>query len=316
MHRRTLLKAGAAAACLATDPMATMAEEGRAFLVPLSDRICLFTDHLDDHGFSYAEVAKQFAQLKIAGPDLTVRGGGLVLPERVAEDLPKAAAAMKDQGLSIPMISTNLTSAKDPTAKPILDTMGKLGIRYYKLGYYHYHNLAKWESDLETERKQLAGLLEFGRGAGLHAGLHNHSGAAIGGAVWDALEFLKPLDPVAAGIYFDPGHATIEGPKHAWKLNLERVSSRVTMVALKDFVWEKTSRGWQTRWCPLGEGMVNWDDVFPRLAKIPFPGPISIHIEYDPGGSTRVQRLDNSLTAAERDVAFVRKHLANVGMTN
>jgi sugar phosphate isomerase/epimerase len=82
------------------------------------------------------------------------------------------------------------------------------------------------------------------------------------------------------------------------------------MIALKDYVWEKTDRGWQTRWCRLGEGMVNWDEFFQILAKIPFAGPLSVHIEYDPGGSTRVERIDNALAAAQRDVAFVRRHLA------
>jgi sugar phosphate isomerase/epimerase len=55
--------------------------------------------------------------------------------------------------------------------------------------------------------------------------------------------------------------------------------------------------------------MVNWDEFFPLLARISFPGPISVHIEYDPGGKTRAERIDNSLAAAQRDISFVRKHL-------
>lgn len=282
--------------------------------VPVTDRIALFTDHLDDSGFSYAELAKMIVPLKIAGPDLTVRGGGVVLPDRAAEELPKAAAAFRDEGMSIPMISTNLTTADDPTARPILSTMGKLGIRYFKLGYYHYHDVTKWESDIETERKRLAGLLELSRAAGAVAGLHNHAGASIGGAIWDAWDMLTPLDAKDVGFYYDPGHGTLEGPKHSWKLNLQRVKSRIVMIAVKDYVWEKIDRGWQTRWCPLGEGMVNWDEFFQILAKIPFVGPLSVHIEYNPGGSTRVERIDNALSAAQRDVGFVRKHLAKAGM--
>lgn len=278
--------------------------------VPLTDRIALFTDHLDDSGFSYAEIAAMIKPLKISGPDLTVRGGGVVPPERVAEELPKAAAAFRDQGMTIPMLSTNLTSAKDPTAQPTFAAMNKLGIKYYKLGYYHYHDLPKWESELESQRKDLAGLLELSKKSGAQAGLHNHSGASIGGALWDGWEFLKPLDASSVGFYFDPSHATIEGYRHTWKLNLQRISPRLAMVALKDFVFEKTSGGWQTRWCPLGEGMVKWDEFFALLVRLPFPGPLSIHIEYNPGGNSRVGRIDNALAAAQKDVAFVRKHLA------
>lgn len=316
MHRRDFLRTAylAASGVMVRDSgmqSVFAAEPPKApATVPVAERICLFTDHLDDHGYTYAEVAKMIRPLKIAGPDLTVRGGGVVPPERVVDELPKAAAAFRDEGMSIPMISTNLTSARDPLAGPTLATMAKLEIGYYKLGYYHFHDLAKWEEDLAAQRKELAGLVELGKKHGIRAGLHNHAGASIGGALWDAWEFLKPLDQEFIGFYFDPSHASIEGAKHAWKLNLQRSSSRLFMVALKDYVWEKSSSGWQTRWCPLGEGMVNWGEFFKLLAKFPFPGPMSVHIEYDPGGKTRVERIDNALAAAQHDIGFVRGHLA------
>lgn len=311
MHRRTFLHGGLVAGAAGFLGQAA-ADESASQTAPLLDRLCLFTDHLDDHGYSYDDVAKMLAQLKIAGPDLTVRGGGLVAPERAAEELPKAAAAFKDHGLSIPMISTNLTSASDATARPILTTMGKLGIRYFKLGYFHYDDLSQWQTTIDTTRKQLAGLLEISKAAGVMAGLHNHAGATIGGALWDAWRMLEPLDPQTVGFYFDPAHATLEGGKHAWRLNLQLISPRLTMLAIKDFVWEKVDGQWRTRWVPLGEGMVNWPDFCRQMSAIPFRGPVSLHIEYDPGGATRVERFDNSLAAAERDLSFLRKQLKKV----
>jgi len=317
MQRRDVLKAGviAAAGCICGNGpvLATaQAEKPAAPGKPIAERLCLFTDHLDDSGYSYADVAEMLAPLKIAGPDLTVRAGGLVLPERVVDDLPKAAVAFRDRGMSIPMITTGLTDARDPHARSVLATMKTLGISHYKLGYYHYHDLATWETDLVETRKKLAGLLDLGREFGVFAGFHNHAGPGIGGVLWDTWELLKPLDPASVGFYFDPAHASIEGAKHAWKLNLQRISPRLAMVAIKDYVWEKTAKGWRTHWCPLGEGMVDWPEVFRQLARFPFPGPVSVHIEYDPGGSTRLERIDNNLAAAERDLAFVRKHLASV----
>ncbi len=80
-------------------------------------------------------------QLGVAGPDLTVRRGGLVAPDQVTEELPKAMAAFRDQGLTIPMITTNILSANEPQTRPILSTAAKLGIGYYKLGYYKYKDL-------------------------------------------------------------------------------------------------------------------------------------------------------------------------------
>lgn len=276
---------------------------------PIAERLCLFTDHLDDHGYGYDELAGMFVPLGIAGPDLTVRGGGIVPPERVTEELPKVAAAFRDQGMSIPMLTTTLTKAGEPHARPIFTAMQKQGIEYYKLGYYHYHDLMDWEAELGARSEDVAGLVTLGREFGVRAGFHNHAGAGIGGALWDAWELLRPLDPSGVGFYFDPAHASIEGAKHAWKLNFQRIAPRLTMVAIKDYVWEKSSKGWSTRWCPLGEGMVDWPEVFKRLVATPFPGPVSVHIEYDPGGSTRPERIDNALAAAQRDIAFVRKNL-------
>lgn len=73
--------------------------------------------------------------------------------------------------------------------------------------------------------------------------------------------------------------------------------------------WEKVGAQWRSRWVPLGQGMVPLDAFFEILAQIPFPGPISLHIEYDPGGVTKVQKFENSLAAAARDLEFHRGHL-------
>jgi sugar phosphate isomerase/epimerase len=316
MNRRQFLGATASIAASALIARQSCAQDDESSsppekrTVPLADRICLFTDHLDDFGYSYADVARMLKQLKIAGPDLTVRPGGLVLPERVAEDLPKAVAAFRDAGLTVPMISTGLTSASNPAAAATLSTAGKLGIRYFKLGYYGYDDVEQWQARLAATRKDLESLLSLSRRAGVIAGFHNHSGASVGGALWDSWELLNGLAPEAIGFYFDPAQATIEGGNHAWKLGLARVAPRLVMVAIKDFVWEKSGGQWRTRWVPLGEGMVRWDEFFAMLRKISFDGPISLHIEYDPGGANKTARFDNSLAAAKRDLTFLRKQLA------
>ncbi len=245
-------------------------------------------------------------QLAVTGPDLTVRAGGLVLPERVGEDLPRAVAAFREAGLSVPMISTGIT-AVDATATALISTAGKQGIRYFKLGYYHYDDPARWKESIESARRALTPLVQLARDCGMVAGLHNHAGATIGGAIWDTAELLQSLDADWVGYYFDPSHATIEGGNHAWKLNFQRAAERLKMVALKDFVWEKSGGQWRTRWVPLGEGVVRWPEFLRMLARLNFSGPLSLHIEYDPGGTTRAARFENSFAAAQRDLEFLGK---------
>jgi sugar phosphate isomerase/epimerase len=319
MQRREFLKAGVLAAGLGAvsgrsaagggDDLEAEQRAASRPAPPIQDRICLFTDHLDDFDFSYAEIARMLRELGLAGPDLTVRRGGLVKPERVAEDLPEAVTAFREAGLSVPMISTGLTSVGDPTARPTLAAMSRLGIGHYKLGYYEYDDLHQWQQRIAAVRSDVAGLVELGQSLGVRAGFHNHAGPTVGGALWDSWEVLQPLDPHSVGFYYDPAQATIEGGKHAWKLNFQRIAPRLVMVAIKDFVWEKSDGRWQTHWCPLGEGLVDWDEFFARLADVSFDGPVSLHIEYDPGGSTRAERYDRSLEAAARDLAFLRRHV-------
>lgn len=297
MNRRDFLASSLAAAIPAkADTYASIAA-----------RICLFTDHL--HGFECQEVAPMLEQLGISGPDLTVRPGGLVNPARVEEDLPKAAAAFKEHGMGIPMITTALTKADDLAARATFSAAARLGIRYYKPGYYKYTDMNAWRPARDAAHQQLAGLVRLASQAGLRTGLHVHSGPIIGGTVWDALELIQEIDPQWIGLYFDPAHATIEGGNNGWKYSFQRAADRIIMVSVKDFIWEKSKGRWQSTWVPLGQGMVRFPEFFRMLARISFSGPLSLLIDYDPGGATKTQRYDRALEAAARDVRFLKEQL-------
>ncbi len=289
--------------------MLTMAA-GAAVAAPadLSSRVCLFTDHLA--AFSYQEVGRMLKELGVTGPDLTVRKGGLVQPASVATDLPRAVQTFKEFSLTVPMMTTAITSAEDPLARDVLETAAKLGIRYYKPGYFHYKDLAHWRETIDSTRVSLQGLAKLGARLDLRAGMHNHAGDSVGCSLWDSWEAMQNVDPNRVGFFFDPAQATIEGGKTGWNLNFRRIAPRLFMVAIKDFVWEKTGQGWRTRWVPLGEGLVNWSAFFVLLKTTPFAGPISLHIEYDPGGKTKTEQYDRSYEAAARDLQFLKRHLA------
>ena len=298
MTRRDLLGAGAASL------MAASAQPPAG----LGSRICVFTDHLS--GVPYADVARMLREVGVAGPDLTVRPGGLVLPERVEEDLPRAAAAFREQGLTIPMITTAVRSADDPLARKILTTASKLGIRYYRPGYYAYKDLARYKETIASTRAELKGLAALNKELNLRATLHNHAGESVGCAVWDLLEAIDGVDPQHIGLEFDPSHATIEGGKVAWNLNFRRAAPRIFVLGIKDYVWEKTATGWRTRWVPLGEGMMQWPAVFDLIRQTSFPGPISLHMEYVSTTGYVSERYGRSVDATARDVKFLRQRLS------
>ena len=260
-------------------------------------QLCIFSKHLPE--LNYEQLGKTSRELGFEGVDLTVRAKGHVLPERAAEDLPRAAEAIRAQGVAVPMITTELLSAANPTARPIISIAGRLKIPYLKPGYY------RWGKDDPEKRlaevgRDLQSLVELGKEYNVQIGFHNHSGDYVGMAIWDTREIIRDLDPRWVGYYFDPGHSVVEGGSTGWQVALKLVAPRLKMVAVKDFYWAKQDGRWRVRWCPLGEGMVDWPRVFAAFAAARFAGPMSLHVEYDP---------KDELAAIAQDLAFIKKQV-------
>lgn len=303
LTRRGFLKSAAAAslagAWLVSPRRAETAATG------FRGKLCFFSKALPKH--DWRGLARVCQELGFDGVDLTVRKGGHVAPERAAEDLPKAVAAIREEGLDVPMITTALTSANDPTARPILWTASQLGIPFFKAGYYYYQY-----EDVRAERDragaEFKSLAALAAEAGIQVGFHNHTDY-IGAALWDAAAFLEPLDARWAGYYFDTRHAAAEGAGGAWKSALHLALRRLKMVAVKDCVWQKTPQGWSDENCPLGEGIVDWGYFFAALARSEFAGPISLHLEYEIAGAEPGVHENETLAAARRDLEFLKKGL-------
>src|SRR5437870_3022154 len=64
--------------------------------------LCLFSKAVPQ--LNWRELAQSARLAGFGGIDLTVRRGGHVQPERATIDLPKAVAAIREEGLEVPMI--------------------------------------------------------------------------------------------------------------------------------------------------------------------------------------------------------------------
>ncbi len=294
--RRNFLQLATATALTTAWPAHATATHG------FKGTLCLFSKHLPQ--LNWQQLGQTVKKLGFGGVDLTVRPGGHVLPERAAEDLPQAVAAIREAGLTVPMISTGLLSANEPTAKPILQTAGKLRIPYCKPGYYKYA-FANVRSELDQAMTQFTSLAQLSQECGVQLGFHNHEGY-IGASLWDVAKTIDKLDPKWVGYYFDIRHAVAEGGGAGWKIALNLVAPRLKMIAVKDSYPEKTSKGWRQKNCPLGEGAVDWKAYFATLKQADFHGPVSLHIEYDIAGKTPAERDDNTLVAIQRDLEFLQ----------
>ena len=272
-------------------------------LVAQSPRVfCLFSKHLPE--LNWRDLGRAVKDAGFDGVDLTVRPAGHVLPERAADDLPRAIEALTTQGVKVPMITTDLTSASVPFARPLLQAAARSGVKFFKTGYWRYSSSPDVRAQVADTGKALEGLAALARECGIEMGFHNHQ-AYIGAALWDIAPFIDRLDARWAGYYFDPRHAVAEGGGGAWKAATHLVAPRLKMVAVKDCRWVKSPKGWEIENCPLGEGQVDWTFVGKVLTDARFAGPISVHLEYEIPAGTK-----NTLEAARRDLAYARRFLA------
>jgi len=310
LSRRTFLQVSSAATWAATRVLSARSSALPNVPGPFRGTLCLFSKPVPK--LTWPELAASAKRAGFGGIDLTVRSGGHVMPERAAEDLPKAVAAIRAEGLEVPMLTTELVRGDDPTAAPILSTAAKLSIPFIKPGYYHY-KFVDVRKELAEAGNQFRGLVKVAEKYGVQVGFHNHAGY-IGGQTWDIAPVIDTLDPKWAGYYYDLENAAEEGGAQGWRIAANLVMPRMKMMAVKDFYWKKTeTEGWRETTCPLGEGMCKYKDFLRMAAVGGFHGPISLHIEYqipgvsdDQGIALSRENDDAVMAAARRDLATLK----------
>lgn len=240
---------------------------------------CLFTKPL--HNRKVAELPAVLHALGINAVDLTCRPEGHVLPERVTEDLPKAVEILEAAGVSVTMVTTAITDADEGDAQAVIKTVGQLGIRHIKLGYYDYKDIRRIMPTITDAQKRIKDVVALCKEHGVHAGYHNHSGKRVGAGLWDAWHLLLGTSAIDAGVFYDLRHAMVEGGDAGWEIGLNLLAPRITMLAFKDFVWGKDENGrWRADDVPLGTGMVRLEPALRQMKDLGIAGPASLHVEY------------------------------------
>ncbi|MDN5211868.1 sugar phosphate isomerase/epimerase family protein [Fulvivirgaceae bacterium BMA12] len=245
-------------------------------------RIHIFSKHLQF--LNYREMADAAAEIGFDGVDLAVRPKGHVLPEKVGEDLPLAVAALKQAGFQPEMMTTAVRRADEVYTKKVLETAAKLGIKYYRLGYYKYPDDQSIPETISKIRKQLKELSHLNKSLEIKGAYQNHAGLRVGANIWEIWEMLKDVDNGYLGCQYDIRHATVEGGR-SWQTGLKLIRPKINTLVLKDFRWEKANGKWELLNTPIGEGMVDFTAYFKLLKKYQLNVPVSMHCEYDLGGA-------------------------------
>jgi sugar phosphate isomerase/epimerase len=316
LSRRELLATAAAAASLQQSLAAPPADsKDKRFT------ICAFSKH-----FQWTDVkgaAETMRDLGYEGVDLTVRPAGHVLPERVQEDLPKAAEAISKAGMKLTMITSDIVDPKTPHAEAVLKTLASLHVRHYRWGGFKYDLKRSIPDQLTEFKARVKDLAAMNKHYGVTAMYHTHSGVGqVGASMWDLYLLLKDFDTEAVSANYDIGHATVEGGFGGWIHSSRLLLPYTRGVAVKDFKWTKNEKGaWIPGWCALGEGMVNFKQFLPMLKEAGFSGPLQLHMEYPELGSAANGKSESSvpkdklLAMMRRDITRLKDLLHGANMT-
>ena len=157
-----------------------------ALAAPGKMEFCVFSKHL--HFLNWDDMAAAAKEIGFEGVDLTVRKGGHVTPDRVTDDLPKAAAAIRAAGLKLTMITTDIGDMSTPHAERVLRTAKGVGVTHYRWDGFRYKDGVSLPDQLKEFAPRVRDLAAFNKQLGLTAMYHTHSGAGrVGASVAESL---------------------------------------------------------------------------------------------------------------------------------
>ncbi len=262
----------------------------------------MFSKHLQ--ALNFEQLGEAVAAIGFDGVDLTVREGGHIEPADAPKQLPIAVQTLRRFGLTVPMITTNFTSADQPHAASTFAVAADCGVRFVKLGYWRYRDFGSLKALISIARKQLEGLAQLAERYNLCAVVHSHSGDFLTASPFVLAQLIDGFDTNFVAAYVDAGHFFVEGGLRGWQQGLELLAGKVRVVACKDFAWLRENGRWRVRVVPIGEGIVRWREFFACLRQMGFDGPLSVHSEYE-GWST-----EQVIEQTKKDLPLLKRFAA------
>lgn len=260
--------------------------------------ISIFSKHLQF--LTVSEMAQAAAEMGFDGIDLSVRPNGHVEPEQAGEQLPRAVETLKKAGIKPLMMTCSVSDADNSTDRNVLEIAAKSGIRLYRMNYFHYLEDKTIPESVDHYRPRIRALAALNEKLGITGCYQNHAGHNyIGASIWELSDLVNSTPNRHMGIQYDIRHATVEGGL-SWQSGLKLVRDRISMLALKDFRWEKVNNKWQVVNCPIGEGMVDFASFFRLIKGYGLEVPVSLHFEYPLGGAER----GNKAITLDRRIIF------------
>ncbi len=158
---------------------------------------------------------------------------------------------------------------------------------------------AKNEKETKKMLRNLENAASYAESLGMIMALEPHGDISSTGQ--KVLEIVNELDCPAVKINYDTANVIFYGNVNPEE-DLPLVVSRVAHLHVKD------KRGGYKKWDfpALGKGKIDFLAVFRILKDAHYQGPLSVEIEFTPGGSKNLEEIDE---AVQESFAYLRKFL-------
>ncbi len=242
----------------------------------------MFTKHLE--GLDLDGIMQALQQAGVSGADLCVRPGYPVTPTNAATELPRTAQRFQEAGLVIPLITTptSFTAPDADFAEDLYAACKAAGVRYIKIGYWHWQSTEPYGDIVRRVRDTLEGFAALSARHGVTTLVHNHSGRSMGLNGSAAMQLVQGFDPDQVALFADPGHLAICGEPPDMALAIMR--SHLRVCAFKDLTHRQIRQDGRmvrgSQCVRMGTGLVDWENVLTALQAFAFQGPVSFHSEY------------------------------------
>jgi sugar phosphate isomerase/epimerase len=201
---------------------------------------------------------------------------------------------------------------EQPNTEDVFKAAAEAGVQELKLGYWTYKDFGTFRKSLDEVNRKLDDLEKLALKTGVRANIHNHSGpyiAGLGPVLWN---LIKDRDPKAIGAFIDPCHLIAEGGLSGWKISLDLIRERISLIAVKDMQWKTISPAGakpklNQMMVPLKEGLVPWPEIFGCLKQIGFGGWLSLHSEYQGAHSWRDLSTKQVIEQTREDLVYLRE---------
>lgn len=293
-------------------------------------QIILFTKIFT--GGSVEDIGRAAQKLGFDGLDLAVRAGQCIEPSHARHALPQAVETWKEFDLAVPMITLDGHHIDPSTSEieSIFEACRDAEIPFIKLGYWQWRAQQEYWDGVSEIRRALEGFQKLGEKYGVCSLLHTHAGPHYGSNASGVMHLLHGFDPQHVAAYLDPAHQVIQGEPAALAFSI--AAPYLRMIGVKNARYfrpqtsddesaSKENAAWQSEWCLLEDGLVDWPAVLAALRQAEYCGPLSFHATYsqarDQAGALRCAAqdmkrlrvwLDDSSKEWEDEIVTIRLH--------